>query len=99
MSLFPAKPDPNRNSGWALLSGKVSTVEDLWEDAAYTIKDLAKQATWRSHMSVPMIRLDETMGVISVARPDPTVFSEAQKRLLETFATYHLVKKWLRKYL
>ena len=91
MSLFPAKPDPNRNSGWALLSGKVSTVEDLWEDAAYTIKDLAKQATWRSHMSVPMIRLDETMGVISVARPDPTVFSEAQKRLLETFADQAII--------
>jgi len=42
-------------------------------------------------MSVPIIRLDEPIGVISVARPEPTVFTDSQIQLLETFAQQAII--------
>ena len=91
MALYPARPDPNRNSGQAFLNRKVSIIEDLQADPNYPIRDIAQQGSWRAHMSVPIWRGDEAVGLIGVARPEPTVFSKAQIRILETFADQALI--------
>ena len=88
---FPHKPDPGRNSGRALLTKQVQTSEDLWEDRNYPIHELTRQAAWRAHMAVPILRRGEVLGVISVARPDPTVFAPAQIQALETFANQAII--------
>lgn len=88
---YPRKPDPDRNSGRALLTKTVQMTEDLWADANYPIHELTRQAAWRAHMAVPILRRGEVLGVISVARPDPTVFSPAQIQALENFANQAVI--------
>lgn len=91
MALYPARPDPNRNSGQAFLNRKVSIIEDLQADPNYPIREIAQRGSWRAHMSVPIWRGDEAVGLIGVARPEPTVFSDAQIHILETFADQALI--------
>jgi class 3 adenylate cyclase len=91
LALYPAPPDPNRNSGRAFLNRKASIMEDLWAETTYPNLELARQGSWRAHMAVPILRREDAIGTIGVARPDPTVFSDAQVRLLETFADQALI--------
>lgn len=91
LKLYPAPPNPKRNTGRALLNQEVVTIEDLWADETYPIHDLTRQAAWRAHMAVPIVRRGESIGVIAVARPEPTVFSDSQIRLLETFAQQAII--------
>lgn len=75
MKLSPQPLDPNRNSGRAILTRTVSIVEDLWTAPNTSAPDLARRGNWRAHMAVPIFRRDETVDMIGVARPEPTVFS------------------------
>ena len=47
---------------------------------------IARREGWRSILNVPMMKEGAAIGVISIRRTDPQLFTERQVALLETFA-------------
>jgi adenylate cyclase len=84
---------PERGSivGRALLERKVVHLHDVLEDPDYALPELQKIAGYRTALSVPMMRDGEPIGAIAVARNDVRPFSDAEIRLIETFADYVVI--------
>src|SRR5262249_18557487 len=61
-------------------------IPDVREDAAYGVLNVAQAATFRSTVSVPMLRDGQPIGAIVVARSTIGFFPERQIDLLKTFA-------------
>jgi GAF domain-containing protein/CheY-like chemotaxis protein/anti-sigma regulatory factor (Ser/Thr protein kinase) len=61
-------------------------VPDVFADPVYKNKDIARAMRYRASLGVPMIRDDQVIGAIFVARSTPGPFADSQIELLTTFA-------------
>ena len=70
----------------AVRSRSVCHVADLLSDPQYQLKHTVRVSGIRSGLGVPMVRDEQVVGAIFVARTQPGLFSDAQVQLLKTFA-------------
>jgi adenylate cyclase len=79
---------PERGSviGRTLLERRVVHIVDVLDDPEYALQDLQKAGGYRTALAVPMLRDGAVVGAIAVARNEVRPFSDAEVRLLETFA-------------
>ncbi len=83
---FPMRLDAETVTARAIRKRVVVHVEDVLADPDYEAKDAASAGGFRACLGVPMVREDEVIGAIFVARKAPGLFSESQVQLLKTFA-------------
>jgi signal transduction histidine kinase len=62
-------------------------IPDLRDDEPSQVNDIILRAGYRSLLIVPLLRPDDTVGVLVVRRKAPGSFSASTVSLLETFAT------------
>ena len=84
-------PEQGSIVGRALLHKQVVHIEDVLEDPAYALPDLQKLGGYRTALGVPMMRDGEPIGAIAVARNEVRPFSDAEIRLIETFADFVVI--------
>ncbi|HKB20157.1 MAG TPA: GAF domain-containing protein [Gaiellaceae bacterium] len=84
---------PERGSliGRTVLEKRVVHLHDVLEDAEYALPELQRIAGFRTALGVPMLRDGEPIGAIAVARNEVHPFSDAEIRLVETFADYVVI--------
>jgi class 3 adenylate cyclase len=84
---------PERGSvvGRALLERGVVHIRDVLDDPEYSLAALQKAGAYRTVLGVPMLRGDDPIGVIAVGRTEVRPFSDAEIRLIETFADHVVV--------
>src|SRR5262245_52889471 len=77
---------PGRGSGTAraALERRTVHIHDAQADAAYTYG--AESDSIRTVLAIPMLRMDELLGVIIIYRLEVRPFTESQIALMETFA-------------
>jgi len=85
-SVFPRPPSRDTAAARAALSGRMEVIPDVLGDAEYGIKGQAMQSSFRSTVSVPLLRDGRVIGVVGVGRPEPGPFSDSQIAMLQTFA-------------
>jgi len=85
------KPERGSIVGRALLEQQVVHVVDVLEDPDYVLQDLQKLGGYRSALCVPMMREGVPIGAIAVARNVVRPFSDAETRLIETFADHAVI--------
>jgi GAF domain-containing protein len=85
--------EPNRGSpaGRALLEKRPVHIEDARRDPEITLFDVNDPTRARTILSVPLLRSDEVIGVISVGRLDALPFSKRQIDLVATFASQAII--------
>jgi two-component system, NtrC family, sensor kinase len=83
----PIVPGRGTITGRAALTGRVVHIPDTTRDPEYTWTDFLKAAkSPRTVLSVPLLRQDEVVGVITVGRDRIVPFTERQIELVRTFA-------------
>ena len=84
---------PERGSviGRTLLTKQVVHIADVLADPEYAAHDLQEAGGYRTALAVPMLRDGAVIGAIAVARNEVRPFSDAEVRLLETFADHVVV--------
>jgi GAF domain-containing protein len=70
----------------AIRTRGVCHVADVLSDLQFQNKDAARISGFRGCLGVPMIRDEQVVGAIFVARRQPGLFSDTQVQLLKTFA-------------
>src|SRR6516162_8643324 len=83
---FPQRRTDETVTARAIRTRGVCHVADVLSDPQYQRKDNARIGGVRSGLGVPMIRGEQVIGVIFVARRQPGLFSDTQVQLLKTFA-------------
>jgi GAF domain-containing protein/CheY-like chemotaxis protein len=83
---LPRPADEGTASGRAILQRAIIQVPDVLTDPAYGVLRFAQTVTYRSLVSVPMLRDGDPIGAITVGRLQPGMFSDALIALLQTFA-------------
>jgi PAS domain S-box-containing protein len=82
----PVLADRGSATGRAALEGKVVHIPDVLLDAEYTYGEAQKIAGYRAALGVPLLRQQDVIGVIFVAKIAPQPFTEKQIELVTTFA-------------
>jgi GAF domain-containing protein len=84
---------PERGSilGRTVLERRVVHIHDVLEDPDYALLDLQKIGGFRTALGVPMMRDGEPIGAIAVARNVVRPYSDAEIRLIETFADFVVI--------
>ena len=79
---------PERGSliGRTVLERKIVHIPDVFEDPEYELQDVQAAAGYRTLLGVPMLQDGVPIGVLVVWRLEVRPFSEAEIRLLATFA-------------
>ena len=83
---FPMRRTDETVTARAIRTRSVCHVADVLSDPEYQRKDTARITGFRGCLGVPMIRDEQVVGAIFVARRQPGLFSDAQVQLLKTFA-------------
>src|SRR5262249_47341119 len=83
---FPRRPLPGGATDDAILTRTIRHIPDVLDDRAYPHKPLAQATSYRSILSVPMLRHGSPVGVITVAGASPRMFTERHVNLLTIFA-------------
>jgi two-component system, NtrC family, sensor kinase len=83
---FPMAADGGSAGGRSILSAAVTHIPDVRADPEYRLGALARIATYRSMVAVPMIRDGMPIGTIVVQRAQVGHFPDRQIALLKTFA-------------
>jgi PAS domain S-box-containing protein len=83
---FPRPPGRDTAVTRAISTRGVVAIPDVLDDREYVIGVAAIAGGFRSTVSVPLIRDGDPIGAISVGRPEPGHFPDAQIALLQTFA-------------
>ena len=83
---FPIRRSEETVTSRAIRTRGVCHVADVLSDPQYQRKDAARVAGWRGCLGVPMVRDEQVVGAIFVARRQPGLFSDTQVQLLKTFA-------------
>ena len=68
------------------MTRQVARIDDAWTDPLYEQKDDAKFSGVRSMIGVPLMREDEPIGVIALARNRVEPFTDREIELVATFA-------------
>jgi GAF domain-containing protein/DNA-binding response OmpR family regulator len=84
--MYPLQVDAQTVTARAVRSSAVVHVADVLADATYGSKDFARAANFRAGLGVPMVDGLQVIGAIFVGRAAPGLFSDAQVKLLKTFA-------------
>ena len=84
-------PEQGSIVGRTLLHKQIVHIQDVLEDPAYAHPDLQKLGGYRTALGVPMMRDGEPIGAIAVARNEVRPFSDAEIRLIETFADFVVI--------
>jgi class 3 adenylate cyclase len=84
---------PERGSvmGRALLERRVVHVHDVLDDPDYSLATMQGVGNYRTVLGVPMLREGVPIGVIAVGRTEVRPFSDAEIRLIETFADFVVI--------
>jgi len=84
---------PERGSviGRTLLERKVIQIADVLADPEYELHDVQAAGGYRTIVGVPMLRDDLTVGAIAMGRNEVRPFSDAEVRLVETFADHVVI--------
>jgi GAF domain-containing protein len=83
---FPHRLTDETVTARAIRTRSVCHVADVLSDPQYQLKHTARLSETRGSLGVPMIRDEQVVGAIFVARRQPGLFSDAQVQLLKTFA-------------
>src|SRR5262249_16745222 len=84
---YPRPVDTTSLTGRAAMEARIVHVPDVEDPAAPSVlADVSKGIGFRSHLSVPMLRSGEPIGVLALQRRAPGPFSDAQIELVQTFA-------------
>ena len=83
---FPMRRTDETVTARAIRTRSVCHVADVLSDPQYQQKDAARVSGTRGCLGVPMVRDEQVVGAIFVARRQPGLFSETQVQLLKTFA-------------
>ena len=84
------RPERSHLAGRAILDRAIVHVRDVLADPEYS-RELAIAGGWRAGLSAPLLRDGEPVGALSVAKAEPTPFSDRQIHLLSTFADQALI--------
>jgi hypothetical protein len=79
------RPERSHLAGRAILERAIVHVHDVLADPEYS-RELALAGGWRAVLAVPLVRDGIPVGALSVAKTEPTPFSNRQVQLLQTFA-------------
>src|SRR5262249_30104176 len=82
----PRRPVPGGATDDAILTRTIRHIPDVLDDGAYPHQPLAQATSYRSLLSVPMLRHGTPVGVITVAGASPRMFTERHVNLLTIFA-------------
>ena len=83
---FPMRRTDETVTARAIRTRSVCHVADVLSDPQYQHKDTARISGFRGCLGVPMVRDEQVVGAIFVARRQPGLFSDTQVQLLKTFA-------------
>jgi two-component system NtrC family sensor kinase len=72
--------------GRALLEGQVVHIPDVMADPEYTLAEAQRLGGYRTVLTVPMLREDVPIGVLSLTRSEVRPFTSKQIELATTFA-------------
>ena len=84
--VFPMRRTDETVTARAIRTRGVCHVADVLSDPQYQQKDTARVSGYRGCLGVPMVRDEQVVGAIFVARRQPGLFSDTQVQLLKTFA-------------
>jgi len=79
---YPMPPGRQTAGSRAIQTGSTVVVPDVLEDPEFEVR----ASSFRSVVSVPLMREGSPIGAITVGRPEPGQFPEKQIALLQTFA-------------
>jgi two-component system, NtrC family, sensor kinase len=79
------RPERSHLAGRAILDRALIHVPDVLKDPEYS-RELALAGGWRAVLGIPLLCDGKPVGTLSVAKPEPTPFSDRQIQLLKTFA-------------
>jgi GAF domain-containing protein len=83
---YPRPPGRDSAPSRAVLTRRVVVIPDVLADAEYAIAPTAIAGGFRSILAVPLLHEGHPIGAITVGRPEPGSFPDAQVALLKTFA-------------
>jgi GAF domain-containing protein len=83
---FPMRLTDETVTARAIRTRSVCHVGDVLSDAQYQLKNSAQVIGLRGSLAVPMVRNEQVVGAIFVARRQPGLYSDAQVQLLKIFA-------------
>jgi GAF domain-containing protein/anti-sigma regulatory factor (Ser/Thr protein kinase) len=84
--VYPMRLDDETVTARTIRSAAICHIADVLADTLYQTKDAARVSGFRGSLGVPMIRDEQVIGAIFVARRQPGLFTDAQVQLLKTFA-------------
>src|SRR5262245_50956917 len=79
------RPERSHLAGRAILDRALIHVPDVLKDPEYS-RELALAGGWRAALGIPLLCDGKPVGALSVAKAEPTPFSDRQIELLKTFA-------------
>src|SRR5215475_3126107 len=79
------RPERSHLAGRAILDRAIIHVPDVFKDPEYS-RELALAGRWRAVLAIPLLSDGKPVGTLSVAKAEPTPFSDRQIQLLKTFA-------------
>ena len=83
---YPMQLNGETITARAIRSSTVCHVADVLGDPLYQNKDAARASGFRGCLAVPMVRDEQVIGAIFVARREVGLFADVQVALLRTFA-------------
>ena len=86
LKTMPIEPGRGTPVGRALLEKRAVQIEDAQADPEFTLFDANDPNRTRTMLSVPLLRNESVIGVITVARLAPLPFTQLQIDLITTFA-------------
>jgi class 3 adenylate cyclase len=84
-------PEAGSVIGRTALERRVVHIVDVLDDPEYSLTTLQRAGEYRTVLGVPMLREGAPIGVIAVGRKEVHPFSDAEIRLIETFADYVVI--------
>jgi len=88
---YPMRRSDETVAARAIRSGAICHDPDVLSDPLYPSKEAARVAGFRGCLAVPMVRDEQVIGAIFVARREAGLFTDAQVQLLKTFAAQAVI--------
>ena len=84
------RPDRSQLGGRAILDRKLVHVPDVLMDPESS-HELALAGGWRAVLAIPLLHDGRPVGALSIAKPEPKLFSDQQIQLLNTFTNQAVI--------